>query len=872
MSVPALSRPEPGAAMRGTPRRWVLFRCETAAAPPTIEDRRRGRALSGDRRRIAGPGCPDGDHDGVDSSLNAPPSDEVGTLDGTDLDVTQGRNAVEQLERTGTLDDVADEVGLDPAELREELLHDSSMFLTDTGFVGYADTAEWSPAPPTAPLAVAELPANVFDLNSRPTSSRVIYLDFDGHTANDPAWASVGFPVIASAPFDIDGIPGSFSAVEQALIYEVWQRVAEDYRAFDVNITTREPGIEGIRRTSTVDAGYGQRVVVTPTNFAGGSVIGVALLDVFGSDADHAAYVFTDLGFKQTAKTMAEAVSHEAGHTFGLSHDGGPLNPNYYDGHGEWAPIMGRPIDRPVSQWSRGEYAGANNFEDDLSIIANGKNGSPGAGHRPDDHGNTAGAPTVVPSNGVASGNIGHTGDRDVFAVDVLDGTLSVQLRPPTGQASWSNLAAAVTVRDSLGNVIASGTPDVASGWTIDLAPAVLSGRYTIEVEPVGWLTASTGFTLYGSLGAYEVAITAPQGPTPLPPGTSAFTPVTPVRLVDTRNSVGAVGRVAAGRQVVVQVADGVRVPADATAAVVNVAAVNPSAPGFLLVYPCSEEVPDTSTLNYVAGQTVANTTIAALSSAGQLCAWTFAETDILVDITGWLSPRGASRLTPIGPTRVVDTRSNVGGVRLAAGQTLAVDLNGVVPAGSNAVAVNVTAVNAATAGFLTVFPCSGAPPNTSTVNYVADEARPNNTIVGLSGGRVCVFSDAATDVLVDLLGSFSASGLGYQPTAPVRVLDTRRTGTLVAGSVAAYSVAAAGLGAQVPGAAYVNVTAANHTVDGFVTTYDCVTRRDTSTLNQKVGQATANGAIVPLSALQSCGWMFGGGDLIVDLNGWWVP
>ena len=722
-------------------------------------------------------------------------------------------------------------------------------------------------------MSVATLPANVFDLHSRPTSSRVIYLDFDGHTAADPAWASIGYPSIVSAPFDIDGVPGSFSAAEQSLIYEVWQRVAEDYRPFDVNITTRDPGLEGIRRTSSVDAAYGQRVVITPSNFAGSSVIGVALLDVFGSDADHAAYAFTDVGYKQTAKTMGEAVSHEAGHTFGLSHDGGSVSPNYYDGHGVWAPIMGRPIDpaRPVTQWSRGEYAGANNYEDDLAIIANGKSGSPGAGYRPDDHADTASSPTVVPSNGVASGNIGRTGDRDVFAVDVLDGTLSVQLRPPTGQASWSNLAASVTIRNSLGNVIASGDPGVASGWTVDLAPSVLAGRYTIEVDPVGWLTASTGFTTYGSLGGYELAINAPQGPIP-PPGTSAFTPITPARFVDTRNGVGAAGRVAAGRQVVVQVADGVRVPSDATAVAVNVAAVNPSAAGFVTVYPCSDGVPDTSTLNYVAGQTVANTTIAALSPAGLLCAWTYAETDILVDVTGWLSPDGASRLTPIGPTRVVDTRSNVGGVRLAAGQTLAVDLSGAIPAGSNAVAVNVTAVNAAVPGFLTVFPCSGAIPNTSTVNFVGNEARPNNTIVGLSNGRICIFSDAATDVLVDLLGSFGLDGLAYQPTPPIRVLDTRRTGTLGAGAVAAYSVAAAGLGAQVPGAAYVNVTAANHVVPGYVTTYDCVTRRDTSTLNQKVGQASANGAIVPLSALQSCGWTFGGGDLIVDLNGWWVP
>ena len=447
-----------------------------------------------------------------------------------------------------------------------------------------------------------------------------------------------------------------------------------------------------------------------------------------------------------------------------------------------------------------------------------------------------------------------------------------MQLRPPTGQANWSNLAASLTIRDGSGAVVASGGPGVPSGWTVDLAPSVSAGRYTIEVAPVGWLTASTGFTPYGSLGAFELAIDAPQGVAPLTPGTSAFSPITPARLVDTRNGIGAPGRVGGGRLVVVQVADRVGVPADANAAVVNVAAVNPSASGYVTVYPCSASVPDTSTLNFGAGQTVANTTIAALSSAGQLCVWTYSATDILVDITGWLSPSGASRLTPIGPTRVTDTRSSVGGVRLGAGQTLAVDFNDVVPAGSTAVAVNVTAVNAAAPGYLTVFPCSGSRPNTSTVNYVGNEARPNNTIVGLSAGRICIFSDAATDVLVDLLGSFGASGLAYQPTPPLRVLDTRRSGTLGAGVAVAYNVSAAGLGAQVPGAAYVNVTAANHPVDGYVTTFDCVTRPDTSTLNPQVGRATANGAIVPLSALQSCGWTYGGGDLIVDLNGWWVP
>jgi hypothetical protein len=459
-----------------------------------------------------------------------------------------------------------------------------------------------------------------------------------------------------------------------------------------------------------------------------------------------------------------------------------------------------------------------------------------------------------------------------VFAVDVADGTLTVQLRPPAGESAWSNLAARLTVRNSLGTVVAGAAPGAPSGWTVDVAPVVSAGRYTIEVQPVGWLTPSTGFSTYGSLGAYELVVDAPQG-TPAPAhGASTFAPVTPTRLLDTRNGIGASGRVGPGRQVVLEVANDVNVPTNATAAVLNVTAVNPSAAGFITVYPCSDRVPDTSTLNYVTGQTVANTTIAALSGAGQLCVWTFAETDILADITGWLGRSGTSRLTPIGPTRVVDTRSGVGGQRLAAGATMTVDFNGKVPPGSTAVALNVTGVNGSRPGFMTVFPCSGAVPNTSTVNYVAGEARPNNTIVGLTAGAVCVYSDAATEVLVDLLGAFGPSGLGYEPTPPIRVLDTRPSNTLGGGAAIGYGVGAPALGGRSPGAAYVNVTAANHTVAGYVTTYDCITRRDTSTVNQKVGQAAANGAIVPLAGLQSCAWTFGGGDLIVDLNGWWVP
>ena len=801
----------------------------------------------------------------ADPQPSEPSAHAVDPLAGADLDVLQGEEAVGELVSTGDLDEVAASAGVAPDELIDELVDDPSLFLTDDGTLGYAEALP--PTDTVLPSALTTVPlgANVFALESRPTSPRVIYLDFDGHVSSDSGWASVGAPAtITSAPFDLDGVPG-FSPAEQALIFEVWQRVSEDYLPFDVNVTTVDPGVEALRKTSSTDRSYGQRMVISPTNWVGVNTLGIALLDSFDEPEDRPAYVFTSYSGGTSAKTVAEAASHEAGHTFGLLHDA-TAGTSYYDGHGVWAPIMGRSIDpaKPVTQWSRGEYAGADNQQDDLALIAS------YAGLRSDDHGNDSRSATLVASTSTTPGFIGRTGERDVFAVQAGAGKLTATLRPPPEQRTWSNLLAQLVVRNSAGTVIATGGPATASSWTVEVEATTSAGRYTIEVEPIGWRTPTDGFSAYGSLGAYELSVSASAGVAP-PPSPASFSPVTPTRLVDTRRGLGGFSRVGAGQQVVVQVTGGATAPTGATAAVFSIVAVGPGGEGYLTAYPCTNDRPETSTVNYVAGQTVANTTIAALSNTGQLCVWTSADTDVLVDITGWLGPSGSSRFSPIGPTRVVDTRTGTGGVRLAPGATMTVDLSAAVPAGTTAVALNATAVGASASAFLTVFPC-GPLPSTSTVNYVAGEVRPNNTIVGLSNGRVCVYSDAATDVLLDLTGAFGPTGLTYKPTAPTRVLDTRRTASpLPAGGQVEYSVAAPALGADQPAAAFVNVTAAGHTAAGYVTTYDCVVRRETSTLNQQVGQVAANGANVPLTGVRSCAWVSDGGHLIVDLNGWWV-
>ncbi|MGB0115085.1 MAG: hypothetical protein WBP59_17830 [Ilumatobacteraceae bacterium] len=762
-----------------------------------------------------------------------------------------GLEAVELLDETATTEIVAGNAGMDPGELVSELLEDSSLFVTGDGMVGYADIALGSVVHDEAVEDTSALgPATCTDasaLSSLPGSGKVLLLDFDGHTTSgDPAWNN-GNPIVSVA------YPGA--AAEKC---EIWRRVAEDFLPFDVNVTTIDPGLEGLRRTSTGDQDFGQRMVISPTNWRDqASLLGLALVGSFESIADRSAFVFTSqLG----PANIAEAVSHEAGHTLWLSHDGQP-QVEYYPGHGLWAPLMGSPISRQVTQWSKGEYTNPSNTEDDLAEIAG------VTGYRTDDHGGTRASGTVVGSSSTTTGFIGTIGDVDVFVVNAAAGQLDVTVRPAL--ASGSNLLASVTVRSAGGAIVAqSAVPaSVPANWSAVASGTLPAGQYSIEVRGVGFGSPlDTGFSSYGSLGEYTVGVSDGG-----PPTTAALTSVLPDRLLDTRIGLGGSRRVAAGGTIRLQVTGRSGVPFGATAAVVNVVAANPSNEGYITAYPCSVTRPTTATLNFQRGQTVANTAMATLSPDGDICLYALSATDIVVDVTAWLGPAGTTRLTSIGPDRVMDTRIGLGGsTRLGAGATAQLSFAGL-PAGTTAVALNVAVVNPALEGYVTVYPCASTRPFTATINHAAGDIRPNNTIVGLSSGRVCIFSLAAADIVVDLTGYFGASGLSYVPSSPDRVLDTRTTtGALGAGGAISYRAASASIGAQ---AASVNIAAVAHPLDGYVTSYDCITRKKTATLNPHVGEVNSNGAIAKLgNGLDSCLYTLGGGQLVVDLNGWWVP
>jgi hypothetical protein len=190
---------------------------------------------------------------------------------------------------------------------------------------------------------------------------------------------------------------------------------------------------------------------------------GVAYVGVYDNVGDFykPALVFWNMLGTGNEKYVAEAASHEAGHNLGLSHDGWSGGA-YYQGHGTgatgWAPIMGVGYYKELVQWSKGEYPGANNVEDDFVVV--GLNGGP---LRTDDHGDNIGsatAVTAVPSGAVtkikANGVIETAADRDVFSFQANAGAAVIRVKP---DARSPNLDLKLRVRDAAGVVIAKSKP-----------------------------------------------------------------------------------------------------------------------------------------------------------------------------------------------------------------------------------------------------------------------------------------------------------------------------------------------------------------------------------------------------------------------------
>jgi hypothetical protein len=192
-------------------------------------------------------------------------------------------------------------------------------------------------------------------------------------------------------------------------------------------------------------------------------------------------------------RSVGECAAHEVGHTLGLTHDGA-AKATYYTGHGDWAPIMGTTYNKPVAQWSKGEYTGANNTQDDIAVILGNKNATYAITQRL--------APTMTFVNNIrATGVICNERDVATYRTSInKSGKLTLTGTVP----AYGALNIMIELVDVRGKVVATSNTLNAlnTTTTVDVVP----GIYTVRVQGAAeGDVKTTGYSKYGSVGTFTL-------------------------------------------------------------------------------------------------------------------------------------------------------------------------------------------------------------------------------------------------------------------------------------------------------------------------------------------------------------------------------
>lgn len=280
------------------------------------------------------------------------------------------------------------------------------------------------------------------------------------------------------------------------------------------------------------------------------------------------------------------------------------------------------------------------------------------------------------------------------------------------------------------------------------------------------------------------------------------YVPLTPFRVFDTRTGQGGAGTTPLAPDTLTYFDySETALTLGASAYVFNVTAIGAKKVGNLRVADeCignsatrSSTVPDTSLINYQPGKDVANAIVVPSDCGGLRVYSAGAAVNVAIDVEGYYAGSNAFRNT--APTRIADTRTGVGtggASSIAGGSHLSIQVTGMagIPDGAKAVAVNLTAIDPSGQGNLRVYPDGAAVPGTSSVNYIPHVDKAAFAVVNVpADGKINIYSAGATiGLAVDVFGYYPSSS-NVVTSAPVRVFDSRSTGSLSANHAMSFQV-----------------------------------------------------------------------------------
>lgn len=377
-----------------------------------------------------------------------------------------------------------------------------------------------------------------------------------------------------------------------------------------------------------------------------------------------------------------------------------------------------------------------------------------------------------------SSGGSGKTG---AFGPPSLAGGVSRDFPIPAGSCNVPSTALAYALSVSV--VPRAGPMPFLTIWPTGSAMPLVSTLNALDGLPVANAAIVPAGT-NGSVSVYvytkaDVMIDVSGYFAPAnAPQASAFYPVAPCRIADTR-SVGGSGKTGAfgppqmaarsTRTFPIPSSD-CGIPDTAQAYSLNITVVPPKALSYLTAWPAGLPLPNTTTLNSSNGTIVANAALVPAGAGGGVSVYVSNATDVVIDINGYFAPpgQGGQYFYPLPPCRIVDTRS-VGGSGITgvfgppqmkgqASRNFPIPSSPCkIPATALAYSLNMTVVPPGYLAFLTTWPAGGPMPLVSTLNDLTGKILANAAIVPAgASGAISVYVYNPTDLVIDTNGYFA--------------------------------------------------------------------------------------------------------------------